>query len=87
MKSFKITAILISALIIFSLNSCSNSSNKNQPAGTHIHDDGSVHDAHTEETKNAAPQESFQVEADSTAKQPETKDDHGHDHSDPNHKH
>ncbi|MDP3398445.1 MAG: hypothetical protein Q8S23_04800 [Bacteroidales bacterium] len=87
MKTFKISAILISAFIILSLNSCNNSSNKNQPEGTHVHDDGSVHESHTDETKSTTPQESFQVEADTTVTQPEKKDDHGHDHSDPNHKH
>lgn len=87
MKSFKISAILISAFIILSLNSCNSSSNKNQPTSTHVHDDGSVHEAHTEETKSTTPQESFQVEADSTVIEAAKKDDHKHDHSDPNHKH
>lgn len=87
MKSFKIAAIFISALIIFGLSSCNSSSNNNQPADTHVHDDGSVHEAHPKDSKTSAPQENFKVVADSTVQQPEKKDDHGHDHSDPNHKH
>jgi len=87
MKSYKIIAIIFSALIIFGLTSCESCSSKNQPADTHVHDDGSVHGNHEEEAKAPASQESFQVKADSTVVQPEKKDDHKHDHSDPNHKH
>ncbi len=48
-----------------------------QTEGTHMHDDGSVHNDHEADT--TVKQEQFKVEQDSTA--------HGHDHSDPNHKH
>lgn len=88
MKSFKIIAILFSAFILFGLTSCDSCSSKKQPANTHVHDDGSVHGDHADEPAKPAAQENFKVEADSTIQQVEKKhDDHGHDHSDPNHKH
>ena len=87
MKSFKILTVIISAFILFGLTSCNSCSDNKQPADTHVHEDGSVHENIIEETKTPASQESFKVEADSTAQQPEKKDDHGHDHSHPNHKH
>lgn len=49
--------------------------------GTHTHDDGSVHEDHpTADSVVAAGQESFQVEADSTA--PVEVHGHKHDHGD-----
>lgn len=90
MKSFKIAAILFSAFILFGLTSCDSCSGKKQPADTHVHDDGSVHGNHSDEPAAAPAQESFKAAADSTQKTApatETKPDHGHDHSDPNHKH
>lgn len=45
--------------------------------GAHTHDDGSVHNDHGTDT--TVKQEEFKVEQDSAT--------HGHDHSDPNHKH
>lgn len=88
MKSFKITAILFSAFVLFGLTSCDSGSGKKQPADTHVHDDGSVHEDHGEEHKTPV-QENFKVDADSTIQQVEDNHDHdhGHDHSDPNHKH
>jgi|GEM_PF-2382521 hypothetical protein len=90
MKSFKILAILFSAFILFGLTSCDSCSGKKQPADTHVHDDGSVHGEHADEPKTPVAQENFK--ADSTQKatpaaKEEKHDDHGHDHSDPNHKH
>lgn len=50
---------------------------------THTHDDGTVHDDHTDSTDHH--QEEFKVEGDSTIvkKQPE----HGHSHDDGSHRH
>ncbi|PZR09535.1 MAG: hypothetical protein DI539_21845 [Flavobacterium psychrophilum] len=51
--------------------------------GTHTHDDGSVHNDHAEEVK----QETFKAGQDSTKVEHKNETEHGHDHSDPNHKH
>ena len=50
--------------------------------GTHTHDDGSVHNDHAEEVK----QETFKAGQDSTKVEHKNETEHGHDHSDPNHK-
>ena len=83
MKS-KIKIIVFSA-ILFGLISCGGrNSNKNN---THTHEDGSVHENHA--TEQVIPQqESFKVEADSTAVETDTvKHDHSHNHSGHTHTH
>jgi hypothetical protein len=81
MKSIKfITAVLFSALFLFSLTSCGGGSKKNSN-GMHTHDDGSVHGNHaTDEASKPKEQETYKVEADSTTTT--TNPAHEHDHGD-----
>lgn len=87
MKSIKIVSILFSAFFILGLSSCHSHSGHNHSSDTHVHDDGTVHGDHAGDSITSTKQESFKVEADSAIQQVEEIQDHGHDHSDPNHKH
>lgn len=81
-KSFAII-VAFATLTLFACNNNSGEKHEHNPdgshpatEGTHTHDDGSVHQDHADTTVN---QEQFKVGEDTAA--------HGHDHSDPNHKH
>lgn len=78
--------LMIMAVALLALTACGG--NKNQNHGTHVHEDGSVHENHAPEATPAA-QETFKVEADTTvAAEAEKHHDHGHDHGhDHNHPH
>lgn len=85
--------IILFVAILFAFYSCGgNTSNSSK---THTHEDGSVHDEHSDD-KTAIPtkQESFKVEDDGSASKndslptKETKHKHDHDHStETGHKH
>jgi hypothetical protein len=70
--------IIVSLFVVFAF-SCGNKST-NQPAETHAHSDGTVHEGsvHNEATEAIPEQESFEVDADSSA---EHTHDHDNDHS------
>lgn len=75
----KILAVLTILAVVVTISSCGSKKKKDaHPAGTHVHEDGTVHsnDAHNHET--AKPnQESFDV------KDGDTEHNHeGHDHGD-----
>lgn len=80
----KILFILTIAVLVISVSSCGNKKKKaEEKAGTHTHEDGTVHgdDAH-----NAKPnQEAFEVDADNDAEHENgdaDTDGHTHDHGD-----
>jgi hypothetical protein len=75
-KIFSIIAILA---IVFAVSSCGNKKKKDSQAhDTHVHEDGSVHENHDNDTP---AQESFEVKEDSDAHQHNT-DEHAHEHGD-----
>ena len=85
MKSAKYIIILFAAALL-GLASCGHRNTNKQ--GTHTHEDGSSHGDHATEQTAVPAQESFKVEADSTAVEA-TPTDHGHshDHSGDDHGH
>lgn len=66
-------------MFFLGLTSCGGSTKKDS-AGTHTHEDGSVHHDHAAETGKPAEQESFSVEADSLATTAGEAHDHSHEH-------
>ena len=82
--------IIVFAVILFGLTSCGRKRSENSTEhnhNTHTHADGTVHSDHAPE-QDLPQQESFKVEADSaTVKADSVKQEHDHDHSDPNHQH
>ncbi len=84
MKSFKSIIIAVFSVLFLGLTSCGGGTKKQN---THTHEDGSVHDDHAADPAKPA-QETFKVEADTTAAKKDSlnqkHDDHGqaHDHGD-----
>lgn len=66
--------IMITAAALVMLAACGGHSHNH---GTHVHEDGTVHQDHSAETAKPAAQESFKAEADTT----DTEDHHDHGHS------
>lgn len=81
MKSIKSIISIFTVLFFLGLTSCGGGTKKSCD-GTHTHEDGSTHHDHATEAAQPAEQESFNVEADSTATttDPAHDHDHGHDH-------
>lgn len=79
--------LIIALGIVLGFTSCGGNTNNN----THTHEDGCVHENHATETAKPTEQETFKVEADSSAACDEHdhdhSHDHNHDHSGHNHKH
>lgn len=87
-------SLIIAAFAALTFVACNNNKSKENhehnadgshptTEGTHTHDDGSAHNDHAEEVK----QETFKVGQDSTKVEHKNEVEHGHDHSDINHKH
>ena len=70
--------VILFAIALFSLVSCGGNANKQH--GTHVHEDGSVHADHGTEQVAPTKQESFKVDADTTATKEADHHDHNHDH-------